>query len=158
MTKAVREVHGLPGEALILPPAEPEQETKMNVLTTVARVVADATLRDAGSGRVCSVRLAIDSGVGERRSSFFVNASIWRGSEQLAPRLVKGAEVHVSGELSVRDYTSRDGKAGQALDLNVDRVGRIRAPQGAAETTSRPEVARGWHGPQPSLSVDEIPF
>lgn len=129
----------------------------MNTFSAVGRVVADAELRTAGTGKVCSVRLAFDAGVGERRSSFFANASIWRGSEQLAPRLTKGVEVHVSGELSVRDYTTRDGKQAQALDLAVDRVGRIRTPQGAAaEAPSQPARARGV-GPMPQLS-DEIPF
>lgn len=129
----------------------------MNTFSATGRVVADAELRTAGTGKVCSVRLALDAGFGERRTSFFVNASIWRNSEQLASRLTKGTEVEVVGELSVRDYTSRDGKQGQALDLNVDRVGRIRAPQGAAEAPSKPAVAQGWIGPQPQLA-DEIPF
>lgn len=129
----------------------------MNTFSATGRVVADATLRDAGNNKLCSVRLAFDAGFGERRSSFFVNASVWRNSEQLAARLTKGVEVEVVGELSVRDYTGRDGKQGQSLDLSVDRVGRIRAPQGAAaEAPSQPARVRGV-GPHPQLQ-DEIPF
>lgn len=134
----------------------------MNVFSAVGRVVADAELRTVGTGKVCSVRLAFDFGSGERRGSLFMTASIWRGSEQLAPRLVKGAEVHVSGEVASRDYTTRDGKSAQALDLAVDRVGRIRAPQGAAAPAPRSDSpAPGWHGPHPSRPAelqDEIPF
>lgn len=131
----------------------------MNIFSAVGRVVADAELRDAGTGKVCSVRLAFDFGHGEKRGSFFVNASIWRGSEQLAPRLVKGAEVHVSGELSTRDYTTRDGKQGQALDLTVDRVGRIRPPADKVAPPSDEPSPRG-HSAHPSRieMQDEIPF
>lgn len=130
----------------------------MNTLTATARVVADAELRAAGSSKVCSVRLAIDAGFGERRTSFFVNASIWRNSEQLASRLTKGVEVEVIGELSVREYTGRDGKQGQSLDLTVDRVGRLRQPQGAAARQDEPSP-RG-HSAHPSRIElqDEIPF
>lgn len=133
----------------------------MNTFSAVGRVVADAKLRTTDKGKVCDVRLAFDFGSGERRGSFFMNASIWRGSEQLTPRLVKGAEVHVSGEQSVRDYTTRDGKQGQAIDLAVDRVGRIRPPQGAAASPRSDAPAPGWHGPHPSRPAelqDEIPF
>jgi single-strand DNA-binding protein len=131
----------------------------MNTLTPVARVVADAELRTAGASKVCSVRLAIDSGYGDKRSTLFVNASIWRNSEQLASRLTKGTEFEVAGEISTREYTTRDGKPGLAIDLVVDRVSRIRSPQGAsAETPSRPATAMGWTGPHPRLVEDEIPF
>lgn len=130
----------------------------MNTLTATARVVADAELRTAGASKVCSVRLAIDAGYGDKRSTMFVNASIWRNSEQLADKLLKGTEVEVVGELSVREYTGRDGKAGQSLDLTVDRVGRLRQPQGAAARQDEP-LPRG-HSAHPSRMEmqDEIPF
>lgn len=126
----------------------------MNTFSATGRVVSDAELRTAGTGKVCSVRLAFDFGHGDKRGSLFANASIWRGSEQFAPRLAKGAEVHVSGELSTREYTTRDGAKAQAIDLAVDRVGRIRAPQGAAAETT----ARVANGPSLRLVEDEIPF
>ena len=123
----------------------------MNTLTATARVVADAELRTAGSSKVCAVRLAVDAGFGDKRSTMFLNASIWRNSEQLAARLTKGTEVEVVGELSVRDYTGRDGKTGQSLDLSVDRVGRIRSPQ------DRPAAAQARPAASAPL-MDEIPF
>ncbi len=132
----------------------------MNTLTATARVVSDAELRAAGSSKVCSVRLAIDAGYGDKRSTMFVNASIWRNSEQLASRLTKGTEVEVVGELSVREYTGRDGKAGQSIDLAVDRVGRLRQPADKAAPRQDEPLPRG-HSAQPSRQAelqDEIPF
>lgn len=130
----------------------------MNTFTDIGRVVADAELRDTGSGKVCSVRLAFTTGFGEKRGTIFVNASIWRNSEQLAAKLLKGTEVQVSGSISTREYTTRDGKQGQAIDLAVDRVGRIRPQHGAAAEPA--PAATGWHGPMPGSRQlqDEIPF
>ncbi|MFO1211005.1 MAG: single-stranded DNA-binding protein, partial [Amaricoccus sp.] len=120
----------------------------MNTFSDIGRVVADAELRDAGNNKVCSVRLAFDTGYGDKRGTMFLNASIWRNSEQLAPKLTKGTEVQVSGSISVRDYTTRDGGKGQSIDLAVDRVGRIRPPQDKAARSDEP-LPRG-HSAHPS--------
>jgi single-strand DNA-binding protein len=136
----------------------------VNTFSASARVVADAEVRNAGQSQVCNVRLAVNAGFGDRRSTLWINASIWRGADKLAPLLVKGRDVAVTGELSMREYTGRDGQKGQSLELNVDRLDLI----GGREAARVQELgdATGWIGPMPgkigerytSEGRDEIPF
>lgn len=124
----------------------------MNTFSAPARVVADAEVRTAGSAQVCSVRLAVNSGFGDKKSTLWISASIWRGADRLAPLLVKGKEVVVTGELSMREWSKADGTKGQSLELNVDRLDLVGGRDQAAATHSQPAP-----GAAPQMA-DEIPF
>lgn len=126
----------------------------MNSFSATARIAADAELKTIGQGQVCNVRLAVSAGFGERRSTLWINGAFWGArAAGVASKLIKGQQVAVTGELSVREYTGRDGKTGQSLELAIDRLDFVGERQERAE---QPVRARGV-GPMPQLS-DEIPF
>jgi single-strand DNA-binding protein len=50
------------------------------------------------------------------------NCTAWRSlGEMIHTHLKKGQMVFVQGELNVRQYTTKDGKNGTALDVTVDK-------------------------------------
>ena len=95
----------------------------MNVLTFTGNLGRDAETRyTANQTPVCSFSVPMKSGFGQREQTDWVSCSMWgeRGSK-LAPHLLKGTLVMVSGELSLRKYVV-DGEERQSLDLNVNDV------------------------------------
>ena len=86
----------------------------MNVWTFTGRLGADGELRTTQSGeKVLGFRVANDVGFGERKTTQWVDCSIWgRRAEALAPHLTKGKAVVVSGEVTIREYEKRDGTRG----------------------------------------------
>lgn len=96
----------------------------MNVWTFTGRLGADAELRTTQSGeKVLGLRVANDVGFGERKTTQWVDCSIWgRRAEALAPHLTKGKQVVVSGEVTLREYEKRDGTRGAGLTVRVAEI------------------------------------
>ena len=96
----------------------------MNVWTFTGRLGADGELRTTQSGeKVLGFRVANDVGFGERKTTQWVDCSIWgRRAESLAPHLTKGKQVVVSGEVTLREYEKRDGTRGAGLSVRVAEI------------------------------------
>lgn len=91
----------------------------------VGRLGKDAEVKFTKAGDpVCSFSIACDSGFGDNKRTLWVDCSLWgeRG-KKLAEYLLKGNQIAVAGDLSVRAWKSdRDGEAHANLQLNVDKV------------------------------------
>ncbi len=96
----------------------------MNVWTFTGRLGADGELRTTQSGeKVLGFRVANDVGFGERKTTQWVDCSIWgRRAESLAPHLTKGKQVVISGEVTLREYEKRDGTRGAGLTVRVAEI------------------------------------
>jgi single-strand DNA-binding protein len=96
----------------------------MNVWTFSGRLGADGELRTTQSGeKVLGFRVANDVGFGERKTTQWVDCSIWgRRAEALANFMTKGKGVVVSGEVTLREYEKRDGTRGAGMAVRVNEV------------------------------------
>ncbi|WP_244442532.1 single-stranded DNA-binding protein [Azospirillum lipoferum] len=81
-------------------------------------------MRTTQSGeKVLGFRVANDVGFGDRKTTQWVDCSIWgRRAESLAPHLTKGKSVVVSGEVTLREYEKRDGTRGAGLSVRVAEI------------------------------------
>ena len=89
----------------------------MQNLTVTGRIGKDAELRTIQSGQtVCSFTLASDQGFGDKKTTNWFRVSLWgkRGSS-LAPYLLKGGQVAVTGELEIGEW---EGKAQHNINAN----------------------------------------
>ena len=96
----------------------------MNLLVVAGNIGSDAELRMTKAGKpVCGFSVAMDSGWGDNKKTNWVKCSIWGDrAEKLAPYLLKGGKVTVSGELSTSEWTNKDGELKTDLQLNVREV------------------------------------
>ncbi|MBB3264113.1 single-strand DNA-binding protein [Azospirillum sp. OGB3] len=96
----------------------------MNVWTFTGRLGADGELRSTQSGeKVLGFRVANDVGFGDRKTTQWVDCSIWgRRAEALAPHLTKGKAVVISGEVTLREFEKRDGTRGAGLSVRVNEI------------------------------------
>jgi len=95
----------------------------MNTFMCVGRIGRDAETRKTKNGdEVTSFSLATNVGYGENKTVIWVDCSIWgnRGVT-LQPNLKKGSEITVSGELSEREYTNKEGVVVKSLSLRVNQ-------------------------------------
>lgn len=84
----------------------------------------DAELRSLQSGQlVVNFSVAVAVGFGDTKRTLWVSCALWgERAEKLAPYLTKGKAVTVSGDVDLKTYETRDGRAGAELTLNVQRV------------------------------------
>jgi single-strand DNA-binding protein len=95
----------------------------MNVLNVIGNVGKDSDLRATPNGKmVLNFSVAMESGWGDRKQTTWVNCSMWgdRG-QKLQQYIVKGQKVGVTGECSLREWTSAT-KSGTSMELNVQNV------------------------------------
>ncbi len=125
----------------------------MNSCTFTGRLGKDAETRQVNDTTVTSFSLASDVGYGDKKTTFWLDCSIWgnRGVT-LEPALVKGAEITVIGELSEREYTNKDGEVKKALSLRVGNNSYPSVRSAEQVQTQTPVVA------DEAVIDDEIPF
>lgn len=125
----------------------------MNIFTFTGNLGSDAELRYTPSGdAICSFSVAVRSGYGEKEATTWVRATIFKKrAESLAPYLLKGQQVAVSGELTLREYETKEGK-GHSLDVRVNEIDLI-GKKVEAETKPTSRMAQSAQELE-----DDLPF
>lgn len=84
-----------------------------NINNPELRFLQDAT-------PVLQFSFALNSGYGEKRVTTWLNCSLYgKRAETLAPMLAKGDKVGITGELTNRPYTDKQGNEKHSLDLRI---------------------------------------
>lgn len=96
----------------------------MNTGTYPGRVGADAELRTSQAGTpILNFRIANDTGFGDRKKSQWIDCSYFgKGAQAISDMIKKGDKVTVFGEITLDEFTRRDGTPGSKLALNVSHV------------------------------------
>lgn len=115
----------------------------MNVSNFAGRLGRDAELRDANGTPVANFALAVDDYKNGEKFTMWIDCSIWKErAEKLAPYLLKGTAVAVSGRVGLRQFEKRDGSPGASLTLMVNSVTLLGSkPDGATASNG---VGHDW--------------
>ena len=127
----------------------------MNIFNCTARLGKDAEVRRTQSGMaVCSFTGAVDSGYGDKKKTTWVNFVLFgkRAEGNLPQYLVKGAQIAVSGELSMDEW-EKDGQKNKMLKCAVQSLDLI----GGREERSAPAQSKPAPAPEEDFE-DDIPF
>jgi single-strand DNA-binding protein len=84
----------------------------------------DPELRTTQDGKVlANFSLAVKTGYGERSISTWYNCvAFGKTAEAVSKYLKKGDATTITGEPSLRQYTTKDGNKGQSLEVAVDKL------------------------------------
>ena len=134
----------------------------MNIYTFTGRLGRDAEVRyTQGGTAVCQFTVAVDYGYGDNKGTNWLRCQLWgrRAEGNLPQYLVKGAQVAVSGELQVREYTNRSGEQKTSVEVNVRELDLI----GGKRDAQAPQQAQPSHADDPFASApgddgDDLPF
>ena len=130
----------------------------MNVFTATGNLGRDAEVRATQSGlTIASFPVAVQSGYGDNRKTTWVRCSLFgkRAEGKLIGYLVKGAQIAVSGELSLNEYTTKEGEARTTLELRVSEIDLIGGAQQPVQKTVQQPVQQPV---QQESFDDDIPF
>ena len=110
-----------------------------NQCTFIGHVGADAKLLTTGTEKTfLKFRLAVSDISGKDAATLWLTVLVWNGerAEKLAPFVLKGALVLVTGRVSLRPYTTHEGQEKTELELAAQDLQFIAKPKVAAETAS----------------------
>jgi single-strand DNA-binding protein len=127
--------------------------SQVQLLGNVGR---DPEMTYAQSGTpVTKFSLAVTRKRGDNNETTWYNCTAFRGqAETINTHVTKGMQLFIQGDLSIRQYTSRDGKPAISIDVVVDKF----TFAGGSKREATP--ATGQHGVMDPLGDldDEAPF
>ena len=134
----------------------------MNHCTFSGRLTKDASLRYTQSGKaVCNFTLAVDSDFGDNKRTEFINCILWQ-KEKLAPYLLKGKALFLSGEYTERKYQDKDGIERRIVEINVRDIefqqGQPAQNQNQPQQPHSESSPRQDAFPSESSGFDDVPF
>lgn len=132
----------------------------MIAASILGRAGADPQSRQTNNGtEVVSFSLATDHGWGDRRSTTWVQVSVFGSRAKVVrERLRTGRRVVVHGELFEETWTDRDGQTRKALKLNADHVEIVDWDDQGSNTSSKGN-ARATSTRKPAAQPDDdLPF
>jgi single-strand DNA-binding protein len=96
----------------------------MNSLNATGRTGQDAKLSyTANKDAILNFSLSLTSGYGEKQTTTWLNCNLWgKRAEILAPMLLKGTQIGITGEISLRPYKAKDGTEKTSLECRVSDV------------------------------------
>ena len=115
----------------------------MNNWNFVGRLGKDSEMRYLPNGdAVLSFNAAIDFGYGEKKGTIWPRCSMFgKRAESVAPYLKKGQQVAISGELSERKWTNKEGVEQTSLEVRVGELTLVGAKSEAAlAPAARPQT------------------
>jgi single-strand DNA-binding protein len=125
----------------------------MNKFIATGNLGKDCTTSAAGTTKVINFSIAVTSGYGDNKKTFWLEVSKFGDNIKLSEYLLKGQQVIVIGELSIRTW-EKDGKSGTSICLRADEVQLIGGKQDA---TPQPQTT----APQKTTQIEEpqdLPF
>lgn len=134
----------------------------MNNLSATVRLAADAELRfTPANDPVCQFSAALTSGYGKNAKTSWLRCTVWgKKAETLAPMLRKGNQIAITGEITLNEYTGKDGIKKSSLECRVNDVTLLGGKDGA---TGKPQHETSKANEQsnsdfPDDDPDSIPF
>ena len=132
----------------------------MNNITVAGTLGRDAEIKHMANGDAIASFSVADS-QGKDKATIWWNCSLFgKRAESLAPYLIKGGSVTVSGNVTEREWTDKDGQKRKSMDIRVNDLalqsGRKDAPAAAApRQAAKPAPAGGFDGMDDG---SDIPF
>lgn len=134
----------------------------MNCLNATGRIGKDCETRfTSGGDAIASFALAIDSGYGDKKVTTWLNCAMFgKRGEAVAAYIKKGGQVAVSGELTNREYTDKDGNKRFSLDLRVNDLTLLGGRGDSDKPADKPKPAQPAQAAGSGFDdmEDSIPF
>lgn len=136
----------------------------MNSITVAGQLGKDAEIRYLSNGDPVASFSVADSQGKEKPTIWWRCSLFGKRAESLAPYLIKGQQVTVSGTVTEREYTDKDGQKRKAQEIRVNDValqgGRRddAAPAQRSAPAPAPQQRQGGGSGFEDLDDDGIPF
>ena len=128
----------------------------MNVFSFTGNIGKEAEIRHTANGdAVTGFNVAVKSGYGQNEKTVWVKCSLFgKRGEAVAPYLLKGQQVAVSGELSIQEWTNKEGEKVTDIAVRANDVTLI----GGKKQAEAPNNGNTNRSRSLADHADDIPF
>jgi len=132
----------------------------MNVLAATIRLGSDADLRFTPENTaVAQFNGALQSGYGKNAKTTWLRCTVWgRKAEAVAPMLLKGTQIAITGEITLNEYQDKQGQTKSSLECRIQDVTLLGKRDNELKPAGEPKKADGFQ-PNPFDEMENnIPF
>ena len=137
-----------------------------NNLSFLGRIGNDPELKQVGQTELLEVNVANNVGFGDRRSTNWFRCTIWgKRAQSLKQYLTKGKQIFVTGQLTLKEYTTKEGEKRISPEVSVDQLDFVSGGdnQGGDNTyggapAANQNAAPAAPAPASAETDDDMPF
>ena len=135
----------------------------INHVTLVGRLTRDIELRDAGEMKIGRIRLAVTSrqkkaGEWQDISNYFDVVVFGRTAENVGKYSGKGKRVGVTGRLSWREWTDKEGNKRQSVEVVANEVQFLEPAAAKHEAAPAAAMEQAVAAATEQFDGEQIPF
>lgn len=128
----------------------------MNNIVIIGNLTKDPQIRTAQTGNtVATLDVAVSSSRkdkdGNYLTDFFTAICYGKTAEFVQKYLVLGTKVAIQGSIHFRDYETKDGRKGKAVEIDVLKLEKLSNPAQQPQAQDLPHI-------EESVDDDELPF
>ena len=131
----------------------------LNVWTFTGNLGNDCETKYTQKGdAVVTFSFGVQSGFGDKATTTWARCSLFgKRGESVAPYLLKGQLVGVSGELSAREWQNKDGQTKTSIEVRVNDVQLLGKKDGQQQAAPQRQAPRQTQQSS-EFDMDDIPF
>lgn len=128
----------------------------MNNIVIIGNLTKDPQIRTAQTGNtVATLDVAVSSARkdkdGNYLTDFFTAICYGKTAEFAQKYLVLGTKVGINGSIHFRDYETKDGRKGKAVEIDVLKLEKLSNPAQQPQAQDLPHI-------EESVDDDDLPF
>lgn len=94
-----------------------------NNISFLGRIGNDPEIKEVGGSDLLELNVANNVGFGDKASTNWFRCSIWgKRATSLQPYMKKGNQIFVTGQLTLREYTNKDGEKRISPEVRVEQI------------------------------------
>jgi single-strand DNA-binding protein len=134
----------------------------MNKIIITGHLGADPATRQVAGKTITEFNLANTTGYGDKKTTNWFRVTVWHESTATYVQnyAQKGSYVVVQGELTLREYTDKNGAARLSAEIAVNRSEDLELPRatGPVPQSAAPAPQRSAPAPRPQAPAVPSPF
>ena len=132
----------------------------MNNLSATIRLSKDSELRYLPDGTpAVQFSAALQSGYGKNAKTTWLQCTKYgKVSETLAPMLLKGTQIAITGEITLNEYQDKQGQTKSSLECRIQDVTLLGKREGELKPAGEPKKADGFQTDPFDEMENDIPF
>jgi single-strand DNA-binding protein len=95
-----------------------------NNISVIGRLVRDGEAKQAGSTALYEFTVADSQGYGDKKTTNWFKCQLWgkQAESAVTQYLVKGAQVAIFGELTLREFVNKEGAKQISAEIRVNKI------------------------------------
>ena len=133
-----------------------------NNISVIGRLGRDGESKQVGSTALYEFTVADSQGYGEKKTTNWFKCQLWgkQAESAVTQYLVKGAQIAIFGELTLREFVNKEGAKQISAEIRVNKIELLGGKQEGQAPAHQQAPAQQQAKPARTFDdfIDDVPF